>query len=83
MLDLKRRQFITLLGARLHGRSRRGRSSRRCRWSGSSTPVHRAAEKASNRLKKSLRFPSGRLHRNVRKAQQQSWINGLSHRAGG
>src|SRR5262249_418130 len=65
------------------GRSRRARSDRRYRRSGSSTPVHRSAEKASNRLKKSLRFPSGRLHRNVRKAQQQSWINGLSHRAGG
>jgi len=51
--------------------------------SGSSTSVHRAAEKASNRLKKSLRFPSGRLHRNVRKTQQQPGINGVSYRAGG
>ena len=31
---MKRREFITLLAARQrHGRSRRGRSSRRCRWS--------------------------------------------------
>ena len=30
---VNRREFITLLGgAAVHGRSRRGRSSRRCRW---------------------------------------------------
>ena len=35
---MKRRQFITLLPVqRHHGRSRRARSSRRCRWSGFST----------------------------------------------
>src|SRR5262249_51345672 len=69
--------------ARPLGRSRRTRSSRRCRSSGSSTPIPRAAEKALDRLEKSLRFASGPLHRNVRKAQQQSGINGVSHRAGG
>jgi hypothetical protein len=31
MLDIKRREFITLLAARRHGRSRRARSRRYCR----------------------------------------------------
>jgi hypothetical protein len=31
MLDMKRREFITLLGGVVAGRSRRARSRRRCR----------------------------------------------------
>jgi hypothetical protein len=35
---MRRRAFITLMAARLSGRSQRARSSPRCRWSGFSIP---------------------------------------------
>ena len=42
VIEMRRREFITLLGgARQHGRSRRARSSRRCRWSGFSVADRR------------------------------------------
>jgi hypothetical protein len=42
---------------RSQGRSRQARSSRRCRWSGSSTPVHRAAEKGVESLEEVVALP--------------------------
>ena len=38
MPGIRRRDFVALLGGAALGRSRRGRSNRPCRWSGSSPP---------------------------------------------